>query len=340
MKILVTGGAGYIGSHTLVELINHGGFEIISADNFSNSQPDTFDRVKEITGKSIKNYDIDLSDPVATHQMLSENQDLSGIIHFAALKAVGESVEKPLLYYRTNLNSLINLLNGCREFNISNFIFSSSCTVYGESPTLPVTEETPTGNIQSPYGNTKMIGEDILRDFSKSNEGFSGIALRYFNPVGAHMSGLIGELPLGTPNNLIPRITQTAAGLSEQMHVFGNDYETRDGTCIRDYVHVSDIAQAHVLAMSQLLDKNISDPFSIFNLGTGAGCTVLEMIEAFEKATGEKLNYKISARRPGDVTAIYSNCQKAKEVLNWEPQHDLEEMMASAWKWQVNLGKG
>lgn len=337
MKILITGGAGYIGSHTIVELSPIPGFEIISADNFSNSTPETFQRIKKITGKGIKNYPIDLTDFQATRNVFNDNPDIRGIIHFAALKAVGESVENPVLYYRNNINSLLNLLDCLRNSNVKYFIFSSSCTIYGNINKLPVTEDTPLQKPESPYGFSKIAGERILEDFCKANPRFKTIILRYFNPVGAHPSGEIGELPFNKPNNLVPIITQTAAGLQEKMYVHGNDYNTRDGSCIRDYVHVSDIANAHVLALQYLTENKDSKNYDIFNLGTGKGVTVREIIDAFEKNSGIKLNYETGPRRSGDIEAIFSDSSKAKKILGWKPEFDINEMMKSAWKWQRNL---
>ncbi len=337
MKILITGGAGYIGSHTIIELSKIPGFEIISADNFINSTPETFSRIKKITGREIKNYPVDLTDFNAAKLIFSENPDLAGIIHFAALKAVGESVKNPVLYFRNNLNSLVNLLGLSSEKKINYFIFSSSCTVYGNIRNLPVSETTPLLKTESPYGFTKLAGERLIEDFCLSNPLFNAIVLRYFNPVGAHISGTIGELPINAPNNLVPIITQTAAGIQKKMFVHGTDYPTRDGTCIRDYVHVSDIAKAHVLALQHLIENNGNANFEIFNLGKGLGVSVLEVIAAFEKISGMKLNYEIGPRRAGDVDAIYSDSSKAEKILGWKPLAGLEEMMGSAWKWQKVL---
>lgn len=337
MKILVTGGAGYIGSHTILELLAYSGFGIISADNFSNSTPETFKRIKKISGKEVKNYPVDLTEFSATKEIFLENPDIKGIIHFAALKAVGESVEKPVRYYRNNINSLLNLLECSCLFNLNYFIFSSSCTVYGNINNLPVTEVTPLQNPESPYGFTKFAGERIVEDYCRAHPEFSAVCLRYFNPVGAHISGEIGELPLNRPNNLVPIITQTAAGIFPKMSVHGNDYTTRDGTCIRDYVHVSDIANAHFLAMKHLLERNGNGNFDIFNLGTGKGVSVMEIISTFEKNSGLKLNYEIGSRRPGDVEAIFSDSSKAEKILGWKPRFTIDDMMSSAWKWQKNL---
>lgn len=337
MKILITGGAGYIGSHTIIELLGYPGFEIISADSLINSTSQTFHRIKKITGSEVKNYPVDLTDFEATKNIFRENADIKGIIHFAALKAVGESVENPVFYYRNNLVSLLNLLECSRLFHCDYFIFSSSCTVYGNIEQLPVSEATPLEKAESPYGFSKLAGERILEDFCKANPAFSATVLRYFNPVGAHPSGEIGELPLNKPNNLVPIITQVAAGILEKMTVFGNDYNTRDGTCIRDYVHVSDIANAHALALEHLIEKKEGRNYGIFNLGTGKGVSVMEIIAAFERNSGVKLNYEIGPRRPGDVEAIYSDSSRAKKILGWKPRFSIDAMMQSAWKWQENL---
>ena len=312
-KILVTGGCGYIGSHTIVDLIQHG-FDVISADNNSRSNANILDGVERITGKRIKNYLVDLCVFDDTHAIFQENPDIVGIIHFAAYKAVGESVEQPLRYFDNNINSLINILRCCEEFSIPNFVFSSSCTVYGNPDESPVTEETPTKLAESPYGFTKQMGEQIVQQTVNSND-IQSILLRYFNPVGAHTSIEIGELPIGKPANLIPAITQTAIGKLPQMQVFGNDYPTRDGSCVRDYIHVSDIAHAHTLALNYLIaQKNIRN-CEIFNLGTGNGYTVLEVINTFEKVSETKLNYQISGRRAGDIVGIFANNEKAKNLL-------------------------
>lgn len=336
--ILVTGGAGYIGSHTIIELINNG-FEIISADNYINSSSETYERIKKITGKNIQHYAIDLCDAELTKKLFSENPKIKGVIHFAALKSVPESVEKPLLYYRNNFGSLINILECLKQFTIPHFIFSSSCSVYGNVKQLPVNEGTPTGDVECPYAYTKLAGERIIQDFSLITPEINSVSLRYFNPVGAHVSGLNGELPLHKPNNLVPVITQTAIGKINQMSVFGNDYKTRDGTCIRDYIHVSDIANAHVKALTYLIEKKQKTNYSLFNLGSGNGVTVLEAIKAFEKISGQKLNFKIAARRSGDVEAIYSDSSNALKLLDWKPKHNIESMMETAWKWEQNLSE-
>ena len=335
-KILVTGGCGFIGSHTLVDLIENG-YEVICVDNNSRSSVGMLKGVEKITGKTVKHYKVDLCNFDDSFAIFQENDDISGIIHFAAYKAVGESVEKPLLYFENNLVSLINLLKCVQEFNIPQFVFSSSCTVYGNPDQIPVTEETPMKPAESPYGYTKQMGEQIVSEFQKSNPETTAILLRYFNPVGAHVSTFIGELPVGKPQNLVPAITQTAIGKLPKMTVYGDDYPTRDGSCVRDYIHVSDIAHAHTLAIKYLEEGKNSSGCEVFNLGTGNGVTVLEAIKSFERVSGKKLNYEIGPRRPGDVIAIYANNDKAKSHLGWEPNFSLEEMMATAWKWEVRL---
>ncbi|MEM9983926.1 MAG: UDP-glucose 4-epimerase GalE [Bacteroidota bacterium] len=336
-KILITGGTGYIGSHTAIEILTQGKYDLISIDNQVNSSLSTVDRIEKISGKPFKNYSIDLCDRAAVREVFETNPDLVGVIHFAALKAVGESVEQPLRYYKNNFNSLINILEACEDFGVNNFIFSSSCSVYGNIDQLPVTEETPTSITESPYAETKLEGERIIKDFTRISEKVQCIALRYFNPVGAHESGLNGEDPINKPNNLVPVITRTAAGMIAQMTVFGGDYPTRDGTCIRDYIHVTDIALAHLLAMDYLLEGKNTDQYERFNLGSGSGTTVLEAIDAFEKASNVKLNYVIGDRRPGDVVAIYSDSSLAKDQLGWEAKYGIDEMMDSAWRWQQQI---
>ncbi len=337
-QILLTGGAGYIGSHTIIELL-HNGYEVISVDNYNNSSPKTYERICQITGDSIKHYDIDLCDLGLTKKVFDENAEIRGVIHFAALKSVPESVEKPVLYYRNNINSLLNILDCIRNYNIPNFIFSSSCSVYGNAGQLPVNEDTPIGIIESPYAYTKLLGERIIQDCAKVHSTIKALSLRYFNPVGAHSSGLNGELPTNRPNNLVPVITQTAIGKIKEMSVFGNDYKTRDGSCIRDYIHVSDIADAHVKALKYLLAEKQDSNYSLFNLGSGKGVSVLEAIQAFEKIAKLKLNYKIVPRRAGDVEAIYSDSTKAHKLLHWKPQHDIYSMMETAWEWEQHLAK-
>ena len=336
-KILVTGGCGYIGSHTIVDLIENG-FNPICVDNNSRSTEALLSGIKEITGVKVKNYKVDLTNFDETFAVFQENTDIKGIIHFAAYKAVGESVEQPLMYFENNLFSLINILKCAVEFNVPNFIFSSSCTVYGNPDKIPVTEASATKPAESPYGATKQMGEDIVKEITKSGE-MQSILLRYFNPVGAHTTALIGELPLGKPQNLVPAITQTAIGKIKELTVYGDDYPTRDGSCIRDYIHVCDIAHAHTLALQYLIDHKNKDKCEVFNLGTGDGVSTLEAIEAFEKITGKKLNYKIGPRRQGDVMAIYADNLLAKEKLSWNPQYSLNEMMATAWNWELKLHK-
>lgn len=336
-KILVTGGCGYIGSHTIVDLIENG-YSVVSIDNNSRSTAALLTGVKEITGIEVKNYQVDLCNYDETCAVFQENPDIAGIIHFAAFKAVGESVEKPLEYYENNLFSLINILKSAHEFNIANFIFSSSCTVYGNPDKIPVTETSPLKPAESPYGSTKVMGEKIVSDFSSAT-GLRSVLLRYFNPVGAHPSIKIGELPVGRPQNLFPAITQTAIGKIPQLTVYGDDYPTRDGSCIRDFIHVSDIAAAHTLAMDFILKEKNTRPTSIFNLGTGNGVTVLEAIHAFERVSKKKLNYTIGPRRPGDVVATYANNALAVEELGWKLKYSLDEMMNTAWKWEIRLSE-
>lgn len=334
-KILVTGGCGYIGSHTIVDLIENG-YDVLSVDNNSRSNANVLNGIEQITGKKIKNYKVDLCNFDDTFAIFQENTDISGIIHFAAYKAVGESVINPLLYFENNLFSLINLLKCVQEFHIPHFVFSSSCTVYGNPDTIPVTESTPPKAAESPYGYTKQMSEQIINEFAKS-AGVQNILLRYFNPAGAHPSGIIGEMPIGKPQNLVPAITQTAIGRIEKMVVYGNDYPTRDGSCVRDFIHVCDLAHAHTLALKYLeegLNKGLCE---VFNLGSGNGVTVLEAIQAFERVSQTKLNYEIGARRPGDVVAIYANNDFAKKVLQWNPGYSLDEVMATAWKWEQRL---
>lgn len=334
-KVLVTGGCGYIGSHTIVDLIENG-YEVISVDNNSRSTPRILEGVEKITGKKIKNYKVDLCNYDDTYAIFHENEDITGIIHFAAYKAVGESVEQPLMYFENNIMSLINLLKCVQEFEIPYFVFSSSCTVYGNPDVIPVTEATPPKPAESPYGYTKQMGEQIINEFSKA-VATQCILLRYFNPVGAHPSAYIGELPIGKPANLVPVITQTAIGKIPQVTVYGNDYPTRDGSCIRDYIHVCDISHAHTLAVDYLLKQQSEKRCEVFNLGSGNGVSVLEAINAFEKVSGVKLNYVIGPRRPGDVVAIYANNEYAVKTLGWELKYSLEDMMASAWKWEQKL---
>lgn len=334
MKILITGGAGYIGSHTIIEILQNTDWEVVSLDNYSNSTEETYARVEKITGKRVKHYNVDLKDLTTTESVFEENPGIDGIIHFAAFKAVGESVEKPLMYYDNNINGLNNILRCQAKHNVPNIIFSSSCSVYGNVDELPVTENSTLSKSESPYAYTKQIGEVMVDDFIKANENLKAISLRYFNPVGAHMTGLNGELSGARPNNLVPFITQTAIGKLEKLTVFGSDYPTIDGTCVRDYIHVSDIANAHVLALENLLNGSIKLNYDIINLGTGVGVSVLEAIKAFEKVSGKELNYAIGEKRDGDVVEIYANNEKASRILGWTPKYNLEDMMLSAWKWE------
>jgi len=336
-KILVTGGCGYIGSHTVIDLLENG-YDVISIDDNSRSGTYLLDGIEKITGKKIKNYKVDLKNFDETLAVFQENSDINGIIHFAAYKAVGESVAEPTLYYENNLFSLVNILKCVKEFNIPNFVFSSSCTVYGNPDVIPVTETSPVKKAESPYGATKQMGETIVEDFTKV-QPCNAILLRYFNPVGAHPSALIGELPIGKPQNLVPAITQCAIGKIKEMTVYGTDYPTRDGSCMRDYIHVCDIAHAHTLALEFLINQKNESACEIFNLGSGNGVTVLEAIQAFEKVSGVKLNYKLGPRRPGDVIAIYANNDLAKTALNWNVQYDLDDMMRSAWDWELKVKK-
>jgi UDP-glucose 4-epimerase len=334
-KILVSGGCGYIGSHTIVDLIQHG-YEVICVDNNSRSEEKILEGISKITNKKIKHYKVDLCNYDDTYAIFEENTDISGIIHFAAYKAVGESVEEPLLYYENNLNSLVNLLKCVDQFGVSHFVFSSSCTVYGNPDSIPVTESTPIKPAESPYGATKQMCEQIIVDTAKvSNAQY--ILLRYFNPAGAHPTALIGELPIGRPQNLVPAITQTAIGKIEKMYVHGTDYPTRDGSCLRDYIHVCDLADAHTKALQYLEESKNKQSCEVFNLGSGNGNTVLEAINAFEKVTGVKLNYEIGPRRAGDVIAIYANNDLAKKVLGWNTKFSIEDIMETAWKWELKL---
>jgi UDP-glucose 4-epimerase len=332
-KILVTGGTGFIGSHTAVELIESG-YEVVIADNLSNSKTGALEGIQKITGVLPAFEKIDLCDKVAFADMLRKHRGIDAIIHFAAHKAVGESVLHPLKYYRNNLDSLINILELMPDHAIEHLIFSSSCTVYGQPEKLPVTEQSPIQPATSPYGNTKQISEAIIRDTVAASEKIQCIALRYFNPIGAHASALIGELPVGVPGNLVPFITQTAIGIRDQLSIFGNDYNTPDGSCIRDYIHVVDLAKAHVVAVGRLLERRNKTAFEVFNLGTGRGVSVLELVHAFEKATGVKINFKIVARRPGDAEQVWADTAFANRELGWKAQSTLEETLLSAWKWE------
>lgn len=334
-KILVTGGLGYIGSHTVVELQNSG-YQVIIIDNLSNSSLDVLEGITNISNKPPLFERLDLRIKSDVSDFFKMHKDIEGIIHFAASKAVGESVENPLLYYENNLNTLIFLLQECNAYGIDNFIFSSSCTVYGEPDSLPITEDAPVKKATSPYGNTKQISEEILKD-TCSVSGLKAIALRYFNPIGAHKTAEIGELPAGVPQNLVPFITQTAAGVREQLSVFGDDYPTEDGSCIRDYIHVVDLAKAHVIALQRLLSGKNETNFEVFNLGTGRGSSVLEVVNSFEKTTGEKLNYKIVDRRAGDVISVYADTKKANDILGWKAKITMENALESAWKWEKKI---
>lgn len=337
MKILVTGGLGYIGSHTVVEL-QQSGHEVVIVDNLSNSNISVLDAIAEIIGEKPEYENFDLADKNKTEDFFNRHSDIQGIIHFAASKAVGESVEQPLMYYRNNLFSLINIMQSMKDNGIDNLVFSSSCTVYGQPEELPVSENAAIQKAESPYGNTKQISEEIIFDTVKSSE-IKGIALRYFNPIGAHESTIIGELPLGVPNCLMPYITQTAIGIREQLSVFGNDYNTPDGTAIRDYIHVADLAKAHVIAVERMLNKKMKMDFEFFNLGTGNGYSVLEVIKSFEKASGEKLNYKIVDRREGDIEQVWADTNFANDELGWKAQQNIDEMTLSAWKWEQKLAE-
>lgn len=335
-KIVVTGGTGYIGSHTVVEL-QQSGYEVIIIDDLSNSSSEVLKNIEKITGIKPGFEQFNLIDKDKTEDFFIRNEGIQAIIHFAASKAVGESVEKPLMYYRNNLVTLMNLLECQIKFSIPNIVFSSSCTVYGQPDVLPVTEQTPRKDAESPYGNTKRVNEDILRDTIFANHQLKGIALRYFNPIGAHPSALIGELPLGVPQNLVPFVTQTAAGLRKELNVFGDDYNTIDGSAVRDYINVVDLAKAHVIAIERLLNGKNKSNYEIFNLGTGTGVSVLQIIKGFENATGIKLNYKIVARRAGDIEQIWADTVYANEELGWRAEKGLEETLLSAWKWEKHV---
>jgi len=332
-KILITGGTGYIGSHTAVEFTK-AGYKVIIIDNLSNSKIEVLDGIEEITGIKPEFHNFDLTDEQKTADFFKKNKNIDVIIHFAAYKAVGESVQKPLMYYQNNLNSLMNILQGMKNNDIKNLIFSSSCTVYGQPDILPVTEQSPIKKADSPYGNTKQIAEEIIFDTISASENLKSIALRYFNPIGAHKSSLIGELPIGTPNNLIPFVTQTVAGIRKQLSVFGDDYNTPDGTAIRDYIHVVDLAKAHLVAAERLLLNKNKSNFETFNIGTGQGNSVLEIIKTFEEVTGEKINYVISERRKGDIEKVWADTSFAKKELGWQTTHSLAEALLSAWNWE------
>lgn len=336
MKILVTGGLGFIGSHTVVELQNEG-YEVVIIDDCSNADEKVLDGITAITGKKPVFEKIDLKERSKVEGFFKRHQDIEGVIHFAASKAVGESVEKPLLYYENNIGTLVYMLKELSKKNSASFIFSSSCTVYGQADTMPITENAPVKPAESPYGNTKQIGEEIIRDTCKVTPGLNAIALRYFNPMGAHPSSEIGELPIGVPQNLVPFITQTGVGLREQLSVFGDDYPTSDGTCVRDYIYVVDLAKAHVVALQRLLGDKNKDNYEVFNVGTGKGSTVLEVIKSFEKVSGRKLNYKIVDRRPGDITSAYADTTLANKELGWKAQYTLDQAMKSAWDWEQKI---
>ena len=335
-KILVTGGSGYIGSHTAVELLE-AGYEVVIVDNFSNSEAFVIDRISQISGKSFSFEEVDLADREAVGDFFAKYPDIDGIIHFAASKAVGESVTNPLLYYRNNLGSLIHLMENMVKHSISNLVFSSSCTVYGQPDQLPVNESAPIKKAESPYGNTKQICEEIIADTLNANPELKSIALRYFNPIGAHETALIGELPRGVPNNLVPFVTQTALGLRKELQVFGDDYNTPDGSCIRDYIHVVDLAKAHVVAVDRLLSGKNEQSYEWFNLGTGNGVSVLEVIKTFEAVTGVTVPHKIVGRRSGDVEQVWADTKVANEVLGWSANTSLGDSLKSAWKWEQHV---
>jgi len=335
-SIIVTGGAGYIGSHTLVELLNKTSYHVVSVDNFSNSNPAVYEKIKSITTRPFDILNFDLCDEKQVMEQFSRIPNVTGIVHFAAFKSVPNSVKEPLAYYHNNITSLLNVLKFSEQKKVRNFIFSSSCSVYGNADELPVTENTPLKKAESPYAHTKQIGEEIIAFFCAANPDFNAVLLRYFNPVGAHVSGKIGEFPIGRPNNLVPVITQTAVG-KNSLTVFGTDYDTRDGSCIRDFIHVSDIADAHVKALNYSIEGRNKTNLSLFNLGTGNGVSVLEAIKSFEKVTGKKLDYTLGKRREGDVIAVYADNTFTKTELNWSPEFSLDDMMLSAWKWQKTL---
>lgn len=336
MRIVVTGGLGFIGSHTVVALQNDG-FEVIVIDNLSNSSEDVLDGIVAITGKKPLFENIDLRNKSSVKDFFKRHKDVEGIIHFAAYKAVGESVANPLAYYENNINSLVYLLQELQEKKRTSFIFSSSCTVYGQADEMPITENAPVKPAESPYGNTKQIGEEIIKDTCRVNDGFNAIALRYFNPMGAHPSAKIGELPIGVPQNLVPFITQTGIGIRESLSVFGHDYPTEDGTCIRDYIHVVDLAKAHVVALKRLLNQKNEQNYEVYNLGTGKGSSVLEVIKSYERVSGNQLNFKMVDRRPGDVITAYASTEKANKVLGWKAETTLDDAMKSAWDWEQKV---
>ncbi|GAA4894178.1 UDP-glucose 4-epimerase GalE [Flaviramulus aquimarinus] len=335
-KILVTGGLGFIGSHTVVELQQEG-YEVVIIDDLSNSSVKVLDGITAITGKTPIFEKLDLKEKGKVEVFFKTHNDIKGVIHFAASKAVGESVKEPLLYYENNISTLVYILKELQKLPSAGFIFSSSCTVYGQADELPITENAPVKQAESPYGNTKQIGEEIIQDTCKVAQNLKAIALRYFNPVGAHESVEIGELPIGVPQNLVPFITQTAIGLREQLSVFGEDYPTPDGTCIRDYIHVVDLAKAHVIALERLLKNKNKANYETFNLGTGKGSSVLEVVKSFEKVSGQKLNYKIVGRRAGDIISAYADTNKANSELGWKTELSLDDAMRSAWKWEQKV---
>lgn len=341
MKILVTGGTGYIGSHTVIEL-QQKGYEVIIVDALFNSKIEALDAIEKVSGVRPEFESFDLADQKLTDDFFARHNDIDGIIHFAAHKAVGESVEQPIKYYRNNLNSLMNILEAMNKYNVSNLVFSSSCTVYGQPDAehLPVSEAAPIKKAESPYGNTKQIAEEIISESIAASQGLHAIALRYFNPVGAHDSAMIGELPLGVPNNLMPYITQTGYGIRECLKVFGNDYPTHDGTPIRDYIHIMDLAKAHVVAVERMIKENMKKPFEVFNLGTGIGYSVLDVINSFEKVSGVKLNYEIVGRRAGDIEKVWADPSFSNNELGWKAERSLDEMTLSAWKWEQTYRKG
>lgn len=334
-KILVTGGCGYIGGHTIVDLLQNG-FDVISVDNLCKGSLKMLDGIEKITGRRIKNYKVDLCDLDDTEAIFLENPDIEGIIHFAALKSVPESVSEPIMYFHNNINSLLNILQCAQEFDVDNFVFSSSCSVYGNADVLPVSEEAPLKEPESPYARTKQMGEAICRDFTFIHKDFNAILLRYFNPVGAHPSAIIGEFQ-DLSESVVPVITQTAIGKRRQMTVFGNDYATRDGSCVRDYIHVMDIANAHTRALQYIMEDRNKNNCEVFNLGTGNGVTVLELINAFERVSGQKLNFHIGPRRPGDIIEVYANNNSARSLLGWETQYNLDAMMDTAWRWEQSV---
>lgn len=341
MKILVTGGTGYIGSHTVVELQNKG-YEVVIVDALFNSRIQAVDAIEKVSGIRPEFESFDLADQSLTEDFFSRHKDIKGIIHFAAHKAVGESVDQPIKYYRNNLDSLMNILECMSKYNVPNLVFSSSCTVYGQPDAdhLPVSEKAPIKKAESPYGNTKQIAEEIISESINAYKGLNAIALRYFNPVGAHDSAMLGELPLGVPNNLMPYITQTAYGIRECLKVFGSDYPTHDGTPIRDYIHIMDLAKAHVVAVERMIGKKMKNTFEVFNLGTGTGYSVLDVIASFEKVTGVKLNYEIVGRRAGDIEKVWADPTFSNNELGWKAERSLDEMTSSAWKWEQAYRNG